>query len=325
MYKRCLLVQGRSSSFEEYGDHVSVTVTDGFGSKSTATTWPMSQGYFKAVVLLSPGQNEIHLQRFHSSVAKGQLSLEVTYVPLLQLPPLHLAIMIAQDSPLMMDCPPYKAGGLSSTHSSLDAAIAKFRTTAYMWQALTAEQMRAAGLGRRSFRLDEEWAVDTTSRTAYTSFQDASKALGTTAKIHLIRSDKTVAEIRDANVAQQNERGRKRDDLHKYFEAALKAHGGIFASTNRPVVAGMILDSQFSMEQDLVVGHAALGCHNHKGLSLGMFGSHLSYSWPRFLEEIPSCLTDTTPPGDTVCNDNGECETSWEACSIGQGAFLHEG
>ena len=29
-------------------------------------------------------------------------------------------------------------------------------------------------------------------------------------------------------------------------------------------------------------------------------------------------------PGDIVSNDNNECGTLWEACSIGQGAFLHE-
>ena len=40
-----------------------------------------------------------------------------------------------------------------------------------------------------------------------------------------------------------------------------------------------------------------------------MFGSHLTYSWPRFLEEVPACLTDTRPPGDKVGNDNGECGT----------------
>lgn len=55
-----------------------------------------------------------------------------------------------------------------------------------------------------------------------------------------------------------------------------------------------------------------------------MFGSHLTYSWPRYFEEIARCLTDNTPPEEALCNDDGECETAWEACSIGQGASLHE-
>jgi hypothetical protein len=148
--------------------------------------------------------------------------------------------------------------------------------------------------------------------------------MSSTAKIHLIRSDKTVDEIRDAEVAQQNEQGRRRDDLHKYFEEALKKQGGPFVSSARPVVAGLILDSAFSIEQHLILGHAALGCSNPQGLSLGVFGSHLTYSWPRFLEEVPGSLLDSAIPGDTVGDDNGECGTMWEACSIGQGAFLHE-
>ncbi|OAX84462.1 hypothetical protein ACJ72_01162 [Emergomyces africanus] len=42
------------------------------------------------------------------------------------------------------------------------------------------------------------------------------------------------------------------------------------------------------------------------------------------MEEINECLLDTRPPGPNVGNDNGECASMWEACSIGQGAFLHE-
>lgn len=50
------------------------------------------------------------------------------------------------------DCPPSKRGGFYSAHADLDGAIAKLRMTAYMWQALTAEDMRSKDLGRRSFR-----------------------------------------------------------------------------------------------------------------------------------------------------------------------------
>ncbi|TVY40044.1 putative zinc metalloproteinase [Lachnellula subtilissima] len=191
-----------------------------------------------------------------------------------------------------------------------------------MWQALTAEDMRSKGLGRRSFRLEEEWNAETLSRDFLHAPGDYN--MRSTAKIHLIKSDKTVAELRDANIAQQNKSAKRDQELFKYFENALKAHGGPFASSARPVVAGLILDSAYSMEQDLILGHAALGCSNPGGVSLGMMGSHLAYSWPRFLEEVPACLMDTAIPGDTVGNDNGQCGSMWEACSIGQGAFLHE-
>lgn len=227
--------------------------------------------------------------------------------------------MVAKDSPLAIDCPARKYNGLSSAHSSLEAAIAKFRVTAYMWQALTAEELRRIGLGRRSFRLEEEWAADTLSQ----SFTH-DMTMQSTAKIHLIRADKTVAELRDAQVAQQNPSGRRRDDLHKIFSEALLAHGGPFISEAKPVVAGLILDSHYDTGSKLILAHAALGAHNPDGLSLGVFGSHLTYSWPRFMEEIPDCLLDGRAPGDQVGNDNGECESMWGACAVGQGAFLHE-
>lgn len=324
IYQRALLIKGRSTSHEEFGDTLLVTVKDALGRASPPATWPVSKGHFKAMILLSPGQNTVVLERHNNGQARESTTLSINYVPLLQLPPLHLAIMVAKDSPLLMDCPAYKTGGLTTAHSDLDSAIAKMRIAAYMWQALTAEDMRSKGLGRRSFRLEEEYAIDTTRRTTTRYRLDRGKTMASVPKVHVIRSDKTVAKLLDPDVAQQHERGRNRDALHQYFEHALKAHGGVFASSMRSIVAGMILDSAFCLEQNLLLGHAALGCHKANGLSLGVFGSHLMYSWPRFLEEVPGCLTDTTPPDDLVCNDNGECGTCWEAASIGQGAFLHE-
>lgn len=241
------------------------------------------------------------------------------YVPLLQTPPLHLAILVAKDSPLVIDCPPAKFGSLSSAHSSLNAAIAKFRVTAHMWQALTAEEMRSNGLGRRTFRLEEEWGRDTLS-SAFANEQ----TLRSTAKVHLIRSSKTVEELRSHRRAQQNPQASEPDELHAIFTEALLEHGAPFTKEAFPVVAGMILDSHYDAKAKLITAHAALGAHDPRGLSLGIFGSHLTYSWPRFMEEVSDCLLDTESPGDRVGNDNGECVSMWEACTVGQGAFLHE-
>ncbi|KAH6685427.1 zinc metallo proteinase [Plectosphaerella plurivora] len=290
-------------------------------------SWPIADGLIKMIVLLSPGLNKITIERIHGEERIVRV-LNLTYVPLLQSPPLHLAIMVAKDSPLLIDCPPGKYASISTGHSSIDAAIAKFRMTAYMWQALTAEDMRMKGLGRRSFRFEEEWAADTTSREfvqgAHESVLHETGAMRSTAKIHIIKSDRTVAEIRDENVAQQNPRARHKTRLFDWFLQAIDAHGSPLESSGRPIVAGLILDSHFSSPKDMILGHAALGSHQPVGVSLGMMGSHLTYAWPRFLEEVSSCLLDTRVPGTTVGNDNGECSTFWEACAIGQGAFLHE-
>jgi hypothetical protein len=181
-----------------------------------------------------------------------------------------------------------------------------------MWQAMTAEDLKSKGVGRRSFRLDEEWAADTVSRDFTNSRHSDSlagdNAMRATAKVHVIRSSRTTKEIRDANIAQQNPSARRKDDLFDYFLDALNEAEGPFKSSAHPVVAGLVLDSHYNAREKLIVGHAALGMHNNAGVSLGMFGSHLTYSWPRFLEEVTSCLTDTRAPGDKVGNDNGECE-----------------
>jgi hypothetical protein len=91
-----------------------------------------------------------------------------------------------------------------------------------------------------------------------------------TAKIHLIRS---VAELRDSHVAQQNPQARRKDDIFNYVSAALKAHGGPFSSSAHPVIADLILDSAFSPEQNMTLDHASLGCSNPSGISLRMFGT----------------------------------------------------
>lgn len=280
--------------------------------------------------MLSSGVNNLSFHAEHGSI-QVEHELKVTYIPLLENPPLHLAIMVGKDSPLLIDCPPAKHGGLSSAHSSLDAAIAKFRMTAYMWQALTAEDMRMKGLKRRSFRLEEEWSADTTSSTFVHASRDeelfAAGAIRATAKVHLIPSAYTVQEIRDINIAQQNTEGQARDSLHTWFTDAITAYAEThpsFSTSARPVVAGLILDAHYSPQQDLILGHAALGAHDPTGLSLGIMGSHLTYAWPRFLEEVTACLLDARVPGALVGNDNNECGTFWEACAVGQGAFLHE-
>ncbi|KAF7193628.1 putative zinc metalloproteinase [Pseudocercospora fuligena] len=324
VHQACLLVTGTCPEFaNSSNDYVSVGCQDSMGSHSQLN-FSVAHGKWKSLVLLQSGMNELEFKLHHTGGVTFTSYLKVNYQPLLQVPPLHLAIMVAKDSPLVIDCPPAKYGAHSSAHSSLDAAIAKLRTTALMWQALTAEDMRQKGLGRRSFRLEEEWTATTLSLSGIASKGAQSVQMASVPKVHIIRTNNTVDMLRDQNIAQQNSRGHRREHLHKIFTDALKAHGGPFDSSCRPVVAGLILDSHYDIEHDLILGHAALGCHNANGISLGMFGSHTTYSWPRSMDEITSCLKDPSIPGDAVGNDNNECNTMAEACFVGQGAFLHE-
>ncbi|KAI8218685.1 putative zinc metalloproteinase [Colletotrichum sp. SAR 10_86] len=324
VHQRCIIIKGIYSTTVPWNDFVTISSSDGTTKTFPPQTWPLDASRFKAIAFLSPGKNILTITRSSNDAeTPAPTTLTLNYIPLLQTPALHLAIMVAKDSPLLIDCPPSKYGRLTTAHSSLDAAVAKMRMAAYMWQALTAEDMRMKGLGRRSFRLEEEFAADTTSQS-FMSTDDSAPRMQSTAKVHIIRSSKTVAELRGADIAQQNEAARNRDKLFDYFLDALASHGAPFEESSRPVVAGMLLDAHFSTAQNMILGHAALGCHNPEGVSLGMMGSHLAYSFPRFLEEVTECLRDTRVPGRTVGNDNGECATFWEACCVGQGAFLHE-
>ncbi|CAK3980803.1 Hypothetical predicted protein [Lecanosticta acicola] len=198
--KRCLLVTGECPSFDDSGDdYISVQCTDAF--RNTASqNWPVVDSNWKALVLLESGPNDLQFEFHRAGGVSASATLNVIYQPLLQNPPLHLAVLVAKDSPLLIDCPPSKYGAVTSAHSNLDAVIAKFRTAALMWQALTAEDMRKKTLGRRSFRLEEEWSVDTLSLNGSRgTVPGQATPMKSVPKIHIIRTDHTVAELRDPN------------------------------------------------------------------------------------------------------------------------------
>ncbi|KAF9690702.1 hypothetical protein EKO04_011475 [Ascochyta lentis] len=323
IHQRCLLITGTCTS-NVSEDYVSIKTA---GSNNLEVfpeqTWPIHSGHFKALVMLSPGPNTLKVVHMQQNEQKAWIKIALQYFPLLQYPPLHLAIMVAKDSPLLMDCPPQKAGGLSSAHSDLSAAIEKFRMTAYMWQAMTAEDMRVKGLGRRTFRLEEEWTTDTVSRDFINAKHsehhacDTEDAIRSTAKVNVVKSSKTKKEIlyaegKDTTPTSNNE-------LFEIFLDALAAHGGQFDTLSSPVVAGLILDAHYNKCTEQAFGHVGIGRHNYSGISLGTFGSHLTYSWPRFTEEVNSCLTDTRVPGAKVSNGKS---TIWESCAFGQSSFL---
>ena len=89
--------------------------------------------------------------------------------------------------------------------NGLDLAVKKFRMAAYLWQAFTGEQMNRYKFGRRCFRFEDSWEPGTLS------YQDwGTNQFRTQAKVHVIRSNKSVAEIRDLERAQQYTPGLKR-------------------------------------------------------------------------------------------------------------------
>jgi hypothetical protein len=142
-------------------------------------------------VHLVPGPNNIKLTFVppaRISSRRYTTRITINYLPLLQNPPVHLAIVLARDSDAAFEAPPDRIG-----NNSLEDAVKKLRVAAYLWQAYTAEHMyrnfpgssgKIKWSSRRSFHLDEEWSKDTLSLSETDIWR-------MTAKIHIVRSEMT--------------------------------------------------------------------------------------------------------------------------------------
>lgn len=286
------------------------------------TSWEVSQSYFKALVYLQPGPNRIRLdfvspKLSQSTGALGMHSsyINVNYLPVTSTPPLDLAIILAKDSPETFDAVPSR---IEREGNGLETAKRKYRMAAYLWQAFTGEQMYRQGFSRRCFRLEEEWQRGTLSIRDFESGTMRSEA-----KIHIIRSDKTLKEIQDLDIAQQYEQGTRKGDLYGIATEAVKRYFNIQPGEKR-YVSAMFLDSHWDKEARTIRGHAALG-GGTDGLQLAIFGSHALQSYPSALEEVLPAFTDCTPTDtEFVANDCNESGSNWEAANIGIGAHMHE-
>ncbi|KAI7825909.1 putative peptidase family-domain-containing protein [Kickxella alabastrina] len=279
-------------------------------------TFPAIDGYFKVLVELESGENSLKFDYLQGDdrLSQGELSIKMT--PYMDKPPLRLAILVGSDSKGIFDAPPDARGpGVND----LDAAVRKFRCCAYLWQAYISEQLYRNGFGRRTFRLEETYEPDTMAR-------DNMRRM--TARVHVVRSKYTVAEIQDKERAQQwkEPHGYKRHTDESQFSVAIDAIKGYddIPKGDGCYVACLTADSRWDPELGVILGHAALG-GGTSDLRLGVFGSHTTHSWPANAEEVATKFLDTTKT-DTryLANDCNECGEYWRSANIGMGAFLHE-
>jgi hypothetical protein len=319
--QKILLVYGTIGEASHNCPDGTVTVSrldDGF----PPTQWPVCESQFKSLVYLTPGANRLRfdfdspkLSNSGSSNPIHSSYLTVHMVPPMNSPPLQLAILLGKDSPGTFDSLPSR---VESEGNGLEVAIRKFRMAAYIWQAFTAEQMWRNKLGRRVFRFEEEWTTGTSNHR--------DREMGTMrseARIHVIRSEKTVAELRDLNRAQQYQEAADKGALYGIAAEAVKDYFKPLPG-QKQYVSVLILDAHWDTTAQTVTAHAALG-GNAGDLQLGIFGSHLMYSYPTSLEEVAPAFTDCTPTDTNfVANDCNESGSSWEAANIGIGAHLHE-
>jgi hypothetical protein len=143
------------------------------------------------------------------------------------------------------------------------------------------------------------------------------------AKIHVLRCKETVAELRDFDLAQQNQNGKRRDDLFGIAMRTVRDHFKPLPG-QKLHVACLFLDSHWEKAANLITGHAALGGAGDD-IALAIFGSQALQSYPSCIEEIVPAFSDCTPTDTNyVANDCNESGSNWEAANIGIGAHLHE-
>ncbi|KAJ2776253.1 hypothetical protein H4R18_005771 [Coemansia javaensis] len=291
------------------GDSGQVTVRH---AAFPAVSFPAVDGYFKALVHLDRGANVLDFEYRQDGAAGSTGRLEVEMEPVPDKRPLRLAVMVARDSPEVFDAP---LGARGAGRNDLEAAVRRLRCAAYLWQAFIAEHMYRHGFGRRTFGLEEEVAADS---------MGGDEQARMTARVHVVRSGRTVAEIQAREVAQQwrapeGQRSRAGELVGIHREAVEQS--GAFAAGD--VVACLTLDSRWDAGEGVLLGHGAWSSP-HPNQSLALFGSHTTHAWPASAAEVAERLLDATATDAAqLCDDCGECGEHWRAASVGMGAFLH--
>ncbi|EKD15114.1 metallopeptidase [Drepanopeziza brunnea f. sp. 'multigermtubi' MB_m1] len=293
-------------------------IDDGF----PATDWPVCESHFKSLVYLLPGPNKLRFDFTSPKLANNNTGnpihssyLTVHMIPPLASPPLQLVVLMAKDSPGTYDACPQR---VEREGNGLETAIKKFRMAAYLWQAFTAEQMYRNKFGRRCWRVEEEWTNGTAS-----SRDKASGVMRSEAKVHVVRCSKTVAELRDLDLAQQNPKAKHSAELFSIALDAVKEYFNPLPG-QKQYVSVLLLDAHWDKEQSMITSHAALGGGSGE-IQLAICGSHALHSYPSNFEEVVAAFSDCTPTDTNyVANDCNESGSSWEAANIGIGAHLHE-
>ena len=323
MHHKVLVVSGEIGEALQRPLDGNVTVLHHSEQAFPPTDWPVFESHFKALVYLSPGWNTVRFDFTSAKLAPKDggpspvhsTLLNVNYLPLTNIPPLQLVIMLGRDSPGTFDAPPER---IRREGNSLDVAVRKYRMAGHLWQTFTAEQMHQNGFGRRCFRFEEEWQTGTLSGREF----ELGKMKNET-KVHVVRCDKTVAELRDMELAQQNKDAKQAGELFTIAKDTVKQYFDPGPS-QKQYVAVLLLDSHWDPKLQTIVGHAALG-GGADNIQLAVFGSQALHSYPSCIEDVVPTFSDCTRTDTNfVANDCNESGTTWEAANIGIGAHLHE-
>ncbi|KAI1735133.1 metallopeptidase [Xylaria scruposa] len=279
--------------------------------------WPVQGAQFKALIYLLPGPNTICFEyQRPGSKAIHRSSIVLYMFDPKNAPPLQLAILVAKDSPFASDHTPTRE---REEVNDLEVAIRKFRTAAYLWQSFTAEQMEKNGLGRRTFRFDEEWTNGTSHARDFHEHTMRSEA-----RVHIVRTDKTVAEMYDLEREQQSSNASEKSGIVGIAATALKDYFRIIPG-QKQYVAVLVLDPHPDMKENMTTSHTTFGGQAGDDLQLAMFGSQFLQYYPATVSDVVKAFRDCSPTDlKIVTNEGNVTGSSWEAAAYGIGAHLRE-
>ncbi|KAI5842573.1 putative peptidase family-domain-containing protein [Morchella snyderi] len=217
-------------------------------------------------------------------------SIVVNFLPLTSSPPLYLAIVLAKDSPGEYECQSDR-----KQREGNDIRMAK-------------RKLRMAALGRRCFRLEEEWAEDSLSNKE-------NSVMHSIAKVHVIRSEKTVAEIQSLETARDgaallNIASAAVDKYFQYFQN--------LSVNSKRHVAVLMFDAKDDLRIEGLINHSALSNE------IGVCGTRSLYTFPSCLEEVVPAFTDCTriEGNSTSVNETTDLGSFWEAATSAMGNMI---
>ncbi|PWW80677.1 hypothetical protein C7212DRAFT_350072 [Tuber magnatum] len=228
--------------------------------------------------------NRLRFDFSASKIAPTSSGIAINFLPLTSCPPLHLAILLAKDSPGEYEC----HGDLKLREGN-DVRVAKkkLRMAAY-------EVTITRKVSRRCFRLEEEWVADSLS-----SRDDG--VMRSVAKVHVLRTQKTVGDIRQREASQ---------DVQGIWDIASEAvedYFGEIAPATKRHVAVLILDAKGDLRFGDLINRSAFSN------GLGLCGSRSLYTLPSYLEDVVSAFSDCSRPGDAIGNsDSSESGSFWD-------------
>lgn len=292
----------------------------------------VNNGQFKAILHVSPGEpNNYDVNVYDSgyidwqgfardlrNVAdRGSLTLHYNELP--ENKPIHFCVILGRDSDGRYDMPKYKLQ--RGEVANLDTAIQRLKVAGRLMQAFTQDEFHRLGLSNRTFPFVEE---STHSQRVF-GYDLDSTVPHNEVKIHVIRSPKTVEELRNPDYAQQNPDAKDNGFLFSHAIDLVYNSDMIkpYRERNTPIqCAVMYLDSTWNGRY--ITTHAALGGGTGE-VKMAVFGSHGLHSYPlNFLQVGPGFVDDTRLSKDEVANDCDQCSTSWECFNICLGAQMHE-